>query len=55
MIIGFCLFRVFDIVKPWPVNLADKNVKGGFGVMLDDLLAAVYAGVALHLILYFIK
>jgi phosphatidylglycerophosphatase A len=55
MIIGFLLFRVFDIVKPWPVSLADKKVKGGFGVMLDDLLAAVYAGVALHLVLYFLK
>jgi phosphatidylglycerophosphatase A len=40
---GFVLFRIFDIWKPWPVRLADRNVKGGFGVMLDDVLAGVYA------------
>lgn len=44
---GFVLFRVFDILKPWPVGWADREVKGGFGVMLDDLLAAVYAGAIL--------
>ncbi len=36
-------FRVFDILKPWPVSLADSKVSGGFGVMLDDLFAACYA------------
>ncbi len=41
---GFVLFRLFDVTKPWPVGWADRAVKGGFGVMLDDLLAAVYAG-----------
>ena len=41
--VAFLLFRVFDIVKPWPVNWADRTIKGGFGVMLDDLLAAGYA------------
>ncbi len=40
---GFVLFRLFDIVKPWPVGWADKRIKGGFGVMFDDILAAVYA------------
>lgn len=42
-VVGFFLFRVFDILKPWPVSLADSKVKGGFGVMLDDTLAAAYA------------
>lgn len=37
------LFRVFDILKPWPINIADKRFKNGFGVMFDDLLAAGYA------------
>jgi phosphatidylglycerophosphatase A len=37
------LFRIFDIWKPWPVGLADRRVLGGLGIMLDDLLAAVYA------------
>ncbi len=41
--VGFILFRVFDIIKPWPVSWADRKVKGGLGVMLDDILAAVYA------------
>jgi phosphatidylglycerophosphatase A len=37
------LFRVFDIWKPFPINYVDRTVKGGLGVMLDDVLAAVYA------------
>jgi phosphatidylglycerophosphatase A len=45
--LGFVLFRVADILKPWPVSWADRTVRGGLGVMLDDLLAAVYAGAAL--------
>jgi phosphatidylglycerophosphatase A len=55
MLIGFVLFRFFDMVKPWPISVADKRMHGGFGVMFDDLLAAVYAGVSLQLIMYFIK
>src|SRR5205085_1535556 len=48
--LGFALFRLFDIWKPWPVRLADRTVKGGFGVMLDDVIAAVYALAVLQLI-----
>ncbi|MDO9371444.1 MAG: phosphatidylglycerophosphatase A [Gammaproteobacteria bacterium] len=51
--LGFGLFRLFDIWKPWPINIADRKIKGGFGIMLDDVLAALYAMLALHLI-YFI-
>jgi len=40
---GFVLFRLFDIVKPWPVNIADKHLHGGFGIMIDDVLAGLYA------------
>lgn len=40
---GFALFRVFDVLKPWPVSWLDREIKGGLGVMLDDLGAAVYA------------
>jgi phosphatidylglycerophosphatase A len=43
MLAGFLLFRLFDIWKPWPIRFIDKNVKGGSGIMLDDLLAAGYA------------
>ena len=42
-IAGFLLFRLFDIWKPWPVRWADRHVKGGLGIMLDDILAAGYA------------
>lgn len=41
-LVGFILFRAFDILKPWPVSWADNNVDGGLGVMLDDMLAATY-------------
>jgi phosphatidylglycerophosphatase A len=40
-LVAFAAFRVFDIVKPWPIGLADRKIKGGFGVMFDDLLAAL--------------
>lgn len=50
LLLGTLLFRVFDITKPWPVSLADRRVKGGFGVMLDDVVAAGYAFGALMLI-----
>ncbi len=43
VVAGFVLFRFFDVVKPWPISLADKKVKGATGVMLDDMLAAIFA------------
>ncbi len=46
---GFVLFRVFDIVKPWPVKIADTKLKGGFGIMFDDVLAGIYALICMHL------
>lgn len=48
---GFILFRIFDIVKPWPVSWADRNVHGGLGVMLDDVLAGIYAAIVLTLLM----
>ncbi|MCE2721824.1 MAG: phosphatidylglycerophosphatase A [Burkholderiales bacterium] len=41
MAVAFVTFRVFDITKPWPISVADRTIKGGFGVMFDDLLAAL--------------
>ena len=41
--LAFALFRLFDILKPWPIRYADTHLKTGFGVMFDDLLAAGYA------------
>lgn len=46
---GFLLFRLFDVWKPWPVRWADSHVKGGFGAMLDDALAGLYALAAMQL------
>jgi phosphatidylglycerophosphatase A len=51
LLIGFLLFRFFDIVKPFPIRWVDKNVHGGFGVMLDDFLAALISLIILHVIL----
>lgn len=45
--IGFVLFRLFDISKPWPVSWADTKVKGGLGIMLDDILAGIMGGTVL--------
>jgi phosphatidylglycerophosphatase A len=43
----FVLFRIFDIAKPWPIRDVDHRLGGGLGIMLDDLMAAVYAAVCL--------
>jgi phosphatidylglycerophosphatase A len=42
-VVAFLLFRLFDIWKPYPIRLVERNVKGGMGVMVDDLIAAAYA------------
>lgn len=48
--LAFVLFRLFDIVKPWPVSFVDRRFKNAAGVMLDDLLAAFMAGILLYVI-----
>ena len=50
---GFALFRLFDIGKPWPIRWFDRHVHGGLGVMLDDLVAAVFAAALLALLQQF--
>ncbi|MDZ7802814.1 phosphatidylglycerophosphatase A [Thiohalophilus sp.] len=52
IVAGFVLFRLFDVWKPWPIGFLDRRVSGGIGIMLDDLLAAVYASIVLQLIIY---
>lgn len=42
---AFISFRLFDIVKPWPISWLDKNLEGGFGIMADDVVAAVFAAI----------
>jgi phosphatidylglycerophosphatase A len=45
---GFVLFRVFDILKPWPIHWVDRRVGGGLGIMADDVLAGSYVAAILH-------
>ena len=45
--LGFVYFRFFDILKPWPIRILDRRVHGGFGVMIDDLIAGLFAAAAL--------
>jgi phosphatidylglycerophosphatase A len=52
LLVGFLLFRFFDILKPWPISYLDKHVHGGFGIMIDDVLAGLFALCILHLGLY---
>ena len=52
ILIGFALYRLFDIIKPPPARQLE-NIKGGAGIMLDDLAAAIYANLILHIIAYF--
>ncbi len=48
VLVGFVAFRFFDIIKPWPINWIDKKVTGGFGIMLDDVIAGAMAALVLQ-------
>lgn len=48
IIVGFLLFRLFDILKPWPIKWADTKVEGGIGIMLDDVLAGIMAALCIQ-------
>jgi len=50
VVVGFILFRIFDIFKPWPISFVDKNLHGGLGIMVDDILAGLAALACMHLI-----
>ncbi|MDY0391191.1 phosphatidylglycerophosphatase A family protein [Desulfobulbus oligotrophicus] len=49
LLAGFILFRFFDIIKPYPISWIDRHLHGGLGIMLDDVMAALYALLVLHL------
>ena len=51
VLVGFMLFRFFDILKPWPISYLDKHVHGGFGIMIDDVLAGLFAVGIIHILL----
>jgi phosphatidylglycerophosphatase A len=55
LLISLIAFRFFDILKPWPISWADKNIKGGVGVMIDDVLAGIAAGIASALVFMLLK
>jgi len=50
LVVAFVAFRFFDIVKPWPIRDMDHSLRGGLGIMLDDQMAALYAGICLIII-----
>jgi phosphatidylglycerophosphatase A len=43
MVVGFVLFRIFDILKPWPISYLDRNIHGGLGIMIDDVIAGIFS------------
>lgn len=55
LLAGFVLFRIFDIAKPWPIGWLDKKVSGGFGIMIDDVLAGLYALLILQLAAFYLR
>lgn len=54
VVAGFVLFRFFDIIKPWPIGWLDKRVHGGLGIMIDDVIAGLFALIILQLAHYFL-
>ena len=54
MALGFILFRIFDILKPFPVNFFDQRFHGGLGIMLDDVMAGIYSLIILQVLFRFV-
>lgn len=52
LLVGFGLFRLFDVWKPWPIRIIDRQVDGGFGIMFDDLIAGLWAAICIIIYLY---
>ncbi len=50
LMLGFVLFRFFDIVKPWPIKWIDKKIEGGLGIMFDDIIAGLFAWLCLYMV-----
>ena len=50
ILLSFILFRFFDILKPFPINIVDKKMKNGVGVMLDDIIAGIYSTIVIYII-----
>ena len=54
LVLGFLLFRLFDILKPWPIGWLDRRVGGGTGIMIDDIVAGVFAALVLQAIAWLV-
>lgn len=54
VLIGFFVFRFFDVIKPWPINVIDHRINGGVGIMLDDVLAGFYGFIVMQGLLYYV-
>ena len=54
LVLGFLLFRLFDILKPWPISVIDNHVKGGLGIMFDDVVAAFFSLAIIQTVIYFL-
>ncbi|SPL69187.1 phosphatidylglycerophosphatase A family protein [Acinetobacter stercoris] len=55
VLVGFALFRLFDVWKPWPIRVIDRKVNGGFGIMFDDIIAGIWAAICIILYIFFIQ
>lgn len=55
VMIAFVAFRIFDMAKPWPIRWFDKRVPGGFGIMVDDVIAAIFSSITVYLFTYLIN
>ena len=54
ILVGFILFRIFDILKPWPISFIDRRIEGGLGIMLDDVIAALFSLAIIQIAIYFL-
>lgn len=55
VVLTFIFFRIFDIAKPWPIKLADEKIKGGTGIVIDDIMAGIFTCIIVHIIIKFWK
>ena len=53
ILLAFVLFRFFDILKPYPISWLDQNVKGAFGVMIDDIVAGIFSAILVYISIYY--
>lgn len=51
IVVGFIVFRFFDILKPWPISYIDREMHGGLGIMLDDVVAALFAAITMQILI----